>query len=222
MGATPDADNLIAVRDRLDRAGPLHLEDRELLALLLESGRGAGRGRGVAEELLSGTTLSELGRADPREWCRLPGIGPALAARLCAAFEIGRRCGPPAPSRRTPVRTARDLAPGLMNRYGPARHEVFGVVLLDGRNRILRTEAVSMGGWSASVVRPREVFRQALLSASPALILFHNHPSGDPTPSPEDFSVTARLESSGKTLGIQVLDHIVLGKSSAISIREAR
>ncbi len=162
----------------------------------------------------------ELGRAGPREWRRRYGIGRALAARLCAAFEIGRRCAPPTPSRRTPVRTPRDVAPGLMNRYGPARQEVFGVVLLDGRNRILRTEVVSVGGWSASVVRPREVFRQALLSAAPALILFHNHPSGDPTPSREDIGITRQLTEAGELLGIRVLDHLVVGAEGFASLRD--
>jgi len=207
-------------RERLRAVGPSGLSDVELLALIVGSGQAGRNASEIAAGLLADTTLYELTRCEPRELRRQPGIGAAGSSRLAAVFEIARRCAPPMPSRGEPVRQPRDLAPFLMSRYGAERHECFGVALLDGRNRFLRAEVLSRGGWSARVVRPREVFRQCLLSAAPALILFHNHPSGDPTPSREDVAISRQVVEAGDLLGIRVLDHLVVAAEGFASLRD--
>jgi DNA repair protein RadC len=196
------------------------LADEELLALIIGSGVAGRSALTIARGLLQHTPLRELGRCDVRELRQRPGVGSAVASRLAAAFEIGRRRGSPAPARGQAIRQPRDLAGYLMTRFGDHRHECFGVALLDGRNRFVRDVVISRGGWSASVVRPREVFRQCLLSAAPAAILFHNHPSGDPSPSREDIAITRQLVTAGDLLGIRVLDHLVVAAEGFASLRD--
>lgn len=200
--------------------GPGALADEELLALVIGTGVPGRSASAIARGLMAGLSLRELGRCDLRELRSRPGIGHAGASRLAAVFEIGRRCASPAPARGQIIRQPRDLASYLMARFGAKRHECFGVALLDGRNRFLRAEVLSRGGWSASVVRPREVFRQCLLSASPAAILFHNHPSGDPSPSREDVGITRQIVQAGDLLGIRVLDHLVVAAEGFASLRD--
>lgn len=206
-------------RERLRAHGPRALTDAELMALVLGHGNRGSSALDLGRRLL-GRPLPELARLEAQEWLREPGVGVAQAARLAAVFEIARRVRVPAPDRSGPIREPRDVGPYLMARYGDAREECFGVLLLDARNRLVREQAVSRGGWCASVVRPREVFRQALLCATPALILFHNHPSGDPTPSREDVAITGQLREAGELLGIRVLDHLIVGSEGFISLRD--
>jgi len=207
-------------RERLRHVGLAALADEELLALVIGTGVPGRSASAIARELLSGVSLGELARCDLRELRSRPGIGHAGASRLAAVFEIGRRCAAPAPARGQIIRQPHDLAGYLMARFGAKRHECFGVALLDGRNRFLRAEVLSRGGWSASVVRPREVFRQCLLSAAPAVILFHNHPSGDPSPSREDVGITRQIVQAGDLLGIRVLDHLVVAAEGFASLRD--
>jgi len=190
------------------------------VALVLGSGSRGRSAADVARGLLAAGGLRELARSGTRELGRQPGIGMACACRFVAVFEIARRLRGRAPGRGLSVRQPRDLAGYLVARYGDDRNESFGVVLLDGRNRFVRERRLSYGGWSASVVRPREVFREALLTASPAVILFHNHPSGDPTPSREDVGITRQVCEAGELLGIRVLDHLVVGAEGFVSMRE--
>jgi DNA repair protein RadC len=195
------------------------LSESELLALVLGHGGPAGAGREIAARLAV-TALRDLSARQLGEWRLEPGVGAAQSARLVAMFEIARRVNAPRPPRRESIRRPRDVAPYLMIRYGDEREECFGVLLLDARNRLLREHRLSRGGWCASVVRPREVFRQALIAGSPAIILFHNHPSGDPTPSREDLAITAQLHEAGELLGIKVLDHLIVGAEGFVSLRE--
>ena len=208
-------------RERLQDLGPRALSDAELLALVLGRG-GSGRsaldiGRRMVRDAGG---LRQLGRRQAAEWSLQRGIGEAHAARLAAVFEIARRVRGTVPARGEVVRRPADLARYLMVRYGDDGEESFGIVLLDGRNRFVRELRLSRGGWSASVVRPREIFRQALLAAAPAIILFHNHPSGDPTPSREDVGITRQVREAGELLGIRVLDHLVVGAEGFVSMRE--
>jgi len=207
-------------RERLQEHGPRALSDGELLALVLGHGGGGRSAATLGRWLADRNPLYELARREPGEWVREPGIGDAQAARLSAVFEIARRVRVPAPARGGPIRQPRDVAPYLMSRYGDERQECFGVMLLDARNRLMREHTLSRGGWCASVVRPREVFRHALIAAAPAVILFHNHPSGDPTPSREDISVTGVIRDAGELLGIRVLDHLIVGAEGFVSLRE--
>ncbi len=207
-------------RERLEQLGARALSDAELLTLIIGHGQRRRPAAAVARSLLRHGGLRELARREPQEWRAEPGVGVASAARLAALFEMARRLAGPAPARGHVIRRPRELGRHLMLRYGAERAECFGVVLLDGRNRYLRERVLSRGGWSASVVRPREVFRHSLLAAAPALVLFHNHPSGDPTPSREDVGITRQILEAGELLGIHVLDHLVVGAEGFVSFKE--
>jgi DNA repair protein RadC len=155
-----------------------------------------------------------------RELSATPGVGPAKCASLVAALELSRRL---AGRRLEPGATIR--SPGDVHRHfhPQLRHleqERFHVILLDGRHRVMRHALVSQGTLTASLVHPREVFRPALRESAAALVLVHNHPSGDPTPSREDEEVTARLVRAGEILGIPVLDHVVVAERGYVSLRE--
>jgi DNA repair protein RadC len=208
-------------RERLEALGPEALSDAELVALLLRTGaRGASALALAAELLVQHGGLQGLARVAARELRATAGVGPAKSAALAAAIEVGRRLAArrlrAGLAIRGPADVYRHFHPAL--RHVP--HERFLVVLLDGRHRVLRQELVSQGTLTASLVHPREVFRPALREAAAALILVHNHPSGDPTPSREDREVTARLRQAGEILGVPVLDHVVVAERGYCSLRE--
>jgi DNA repair protein RadC len=208
-------------RERLDAVGPEALSDAELTALLLRTGGRGADALAVASRLLErhGGLLG-LARASPRELRCAAGVGPAKQATLRAAFELGRRLAAgrlaPGTALRGPADVFRHFHPMLRD----AAHERFLVVLLDGRHRLLRHELVSQGTLTASLVHPREVFRPALRESAAALVLVHNHPSGDPAPSAEDREVTARLVRAGELLGVPVIDHVVVAERGYASLRE--
>lgn len=209
-------------RERLLRHGADALADEELLALVLGSG---GRGRSAevcARELLERHgTLRRLSTRAPRELQEVGGIGGAQAARLAAVFTLSRRL------------MGERLRPGMLfanprqifeHYHGPLRdkkREMFLVVLLDARHRVLGEEIVSEGSLTSSIVHPREVFLPAVRESAGAMVLVHNHPSGDPRPSDEDVAVTRRLVHASELLGIRVLDHIIVGDGTYASFREA-
>ena len=208
-------------RERLDAVGPDALSDAELLALLLRTGGRGADALSVAARLLQRHEgLLGLARASQRELSAIPGIGPAKRATLRAAFELGRRLAAgrlaPGTALRGPADVFRHFHPTLRD----APTERFLVVLLDGRHRLMRHELVSQGTLTASLVHPREVFRPALRESAAALVLVHNHPSGDPAPSAEDREVTARLVRAGELLGIPVVDHVVIAERGYTSLRE--
>ena len=209
-------------RERLDAVGSEALSDAELVALLLRTGGRGADAHAVAARLLERPGgLLGLARASRRELAAVPGVGPAKQATLRAAFELGRRLAAgrlaPGASLRGPADVFRHFHPSLRD----APHERFLVLLLDGRHRLLRHEMVSQGTLTASLVHPREVFRPALRESAAALLLVHNHPSGDPTPSAEDREVTARLVRAGELLGVPVLDHVVVAERGWRSLRES-
>ena len=208
-------------RERLSALGPEALSDAELVALLLRTGRPGADAQSIASRLLSACGgLPGLARAEGSELAETPGVGPAKAASLLASLEIGRRLASrrldPGSSIRSPADVFRHFHPRL--RY--AAQERFFVVLLDGRHRVLRHELVSQGTLTASLVHPREVFRPALREAAAAVVLVHNHPSGDPAPSREDREITERLMRAGEILGIPVLDHVVVAERGYSSLSE--
>jgi len=209
-------------RERLARFGPEALSDAELLALVLRTG---GRGSDVLDVarrvLARQGGLRGLARSTPRELCAEPGVGPTKAASLLAAVEIGRRLATHRLEPGQPIRGPEDLYRHFAARLRDASHEQFLVVLLDGRHRVLRSESVSRGTLTASLVHPREVFRPAIREAAAAVVLVHNHPSGDPTPSGEDREITVRLARAGEILGIRVVDHVVVAERGYQSFREA-
>jgi len=208
-------------RERLVAHGTGALADTELLALVLGCGNSSASALEMARHLINEAGgLRKLSARTLPEWQVEHGIGEALGARLAAVFELGRRVRMRPPRRGHPVRHPQQMASYLMARLGHAQVESFGVLLLDARNRLLSDDILSQGGWSASVVRPREVFRRALLAGAPALILYHNHPSGDPAPSREDIQITRQLVEAGQLLGIKVLDHLIVGGEGYASLRE--
>ena len=205
-------------RERLARHGAGALSNRELLALLIGSGSGRASALAVAETLL-GSGLRDLAGRSLDELRGAHGLGLAKSARVLAALELGARLASDvpalAPSFRTPEETARYLLP----RYGARPVETFGLLALDVRHRLKREAVVSVGCLTSSLVHPREVFQGAIASRAAALVLFHNHPSGDPEPSAEDLSLTRRLASAGTLMGIEVLDHVVLGAGRFVSLK---
>lgn len=208
-------------REKLQQSGAETLGDNELLAILLGVGTRGRTALDVANELLTtGGGLRGLARLGRDELARAHGIGDARAARVQAAIELGRRTLWRGPEARPCFNTPREAAEYLLPQYGNHPVERFGVLLVDTRHRLVRTRILSVGSLDASVVHPREVFREAIVGGAAAVVLFHNHPSGDPTPSRDDLALTRRLLTAGDLIGIDVIDHIVLADARYASMRE--
>jgi DNA repair protein RadC len=208
-------------REKLERFGPGALGDNELLALLLGHGLAGTSALEIANRMLAGTSgLHGLVRATGDELARIDGIGAALGARIQAALELGRRTLRRPPASRPQLLNAREMADVLVPEFGAYPVERFGVVLLDARHRLLRTRLLTVGSVDASLVHPRDVFRMAALGGASAIVVFHNHPSGDVTPSRDDVALTTRLRRAGEVMGIELLDHIILADTQYCSLRE--
>ncbi len=210
-------------REKLDRFGPGGLGDNELVALVIGSGaRGVGA-LDVANAVLGAASgLHGLTRVSREDLEQVPGVGRVRAGQILAAVELGRRTLlRPAPEKAL-VLTPRDAAELLMPQFGAASVERFGVLLLDAKHRALKTRLLSVGTLDASVAHPREVFREAVRAGAAAVVLFHNHPSGDPTPSRDDVALTGRMVTAGEIMGIDVADHVILAETVYYSFKEAR
>jgi DNA repair protein RadC len=208
-------------RERLLKHGPDALSDAHLLAILLRVGRQDASAVEVAMDILHELHgIAGLVHCGLDELCMIPGVGPAKAAQLKAAIELGRRAIAAPLSTGVRIASSADLFKHFHPRVRNLRHEVFTIVLLDAKNTILREATVSEGTLTHSLVHPREVFQLAIRESAAALILLHNHPSGDPTPSQEDRLLTSRLISAGHLLGIRVLDHLVLGDGRYVSFAD--
>ncbi len=218
-GGAGDAD------ERLRRFGPRALADWELLAWVLGP---AGDGPGAAERArnllsrcaLAGHGLAELAAAPPAGLAARTGLSPARVRRLLAALELGRRAVRPVPVTGLLVRRPEDLAALLRDEFRGLDRERFIALYLDARHRVRALETVSIGSLNASLVHPREVFKPAIALSCAAVIVAHNHPSGDPRPSGDDLELTGRLDRCGELLGIALLDHLVVGDAEITSIRE--
>jgi DNA repair protein RadC len=209
-------------REKLARLGPVGLGDNELLALVIGNGVREASAQAIANDLLTDCGgLHGLLRLHYDQLRRARGIGGAKAARVLAALELGRRTLARRPADRAQLLTPHDAALFLMPAHGGRPLEQFGVVLLDTKHRVLRTAVLTTGTLDSSPVHPREVFREAVSSAAAAVVVFHNHPSGDPTPSDDDLALTRRLVAAGHVVGIEVLDHVILGDGRYSSCREA-
>jgi DNA repair protein RadC len=210
-------------REKLARVGANALGDNELVALVLGHGTSKADALTLANTLLARAGgVRGLARAGLAQVLGVPGVGAAHAARVLAAIELGRRAIVQPRDARARFNAPDDLARFLVPQFGWRPIEHFGALLLDGRNRLLRTAVVSVGTLDASVIHPRDIFREAALEVAAAVVLFHNHPSGDPTPSPEDVLITQRMVHAGVVMGIEVLDHLVLAETSYFSFRENR
>ena len=208
-------------RERLINFGADALSTAELLAILLRTGTEQRSAIGLADYLLSlNAGIRGIAGMTIEEMSQIHGIGPAKAAQIKAAIEFGRRLVAASPEERTKIRTPRDV----YNLIGPAlreeKREHFIALLLDTKGGVLRQRTISIGDLSSSLVHPREVFVEAIRHSAASMIVAHNHPSGDPAPSPEDAQVTRRLIEAGELLGIEVLDHVVLGDNRWVSLKE--
>jgi DNA repair protein RadC len=210
-------------RERLRTAGADALSARELIAILIGSGTEGHSAVDVAGALLGATngSLRRLAALPHPELQRTAGVGPATAARLVAALELGRRLAREGPLDRGRVRGPRDIYELCAPAMRDLQQEEFRVLLLNTQHAVTQEVVVTRGILDASVVHPREVFRTAIAESAAALLLVHNHPSGDPTPSPEDRQVTQQLVAAGTLLGIPVLDHIIIGDARYVSFVEA-
>lgn len=209
-------------REKLERIGASGLGDNELLALVIGSGTRAGDALAVANRLLAASRgLTGLTRLGPAELRRVAGIGPARAAQVLAAIELGRRSLVRGSALRPQLKHPREVALHLLPEYGARPTEHFGVVLLDTKCRAIGVRVVSAGSLDATVVHPREVFREAAIAHAAFVVLFHNHPSGDPKPSEDDLLITARMIDAGEIMGIEVVDHVILADERYYSLREA-
>jgi len=208
-------------REKLQRLGASALGDNELVAIVLGHGQPRASALDLANAVLVAVDgVDGLSRARPDDLTRIAGIGPARAAQVLAAVELGRRTLTRVGRERVQLKTPRGTAELLLPQYGSRAVEQFGVVLLDTKHRVLRTTVVSVGTLDASIVHPREIFREATAAGAAALVLFHNHPSGDPEPSAEDVLLTRRLIAAGVLMGIDVIDHVILAGVRFCSLKE--
>lgn len=209
-------------REKLARAGVGSLGDNELVALLLGAGIKARSALIVAQDVLDlAGGVRGLSRIGVDELVGVSGVGTPRAARLLAAVELGRRAVTSEAGDRPRLATSQAVGRYLLPLYGGYREERFGVVMLDTKSRLIRTETLSVGSLDSSIAHPREVFRAATVASASAIALFHNHPSGDPLPSPDDVLLTRRLVAAGGVMGIDVVDHLILGDGRWFSFREA-
>ena len=210
-------------REKLLKYGSSYLSNAELLAILLRTGVKDVSVLRVAEEVLShfeGKGISGLVHMVPQDLADIKGVGLTKAATILAAVELGRRLSVQAAESIDTIGSPEDAAHYAMPRYRHELQEHFALMTLDMKNHITGFFDLTTGTLSASLVHPREVYRKAIQQSAASIIVFHNHPSGDPSPSREDIAVTERLAKSGKVLGIELLDHIILGKENFLSMKE--
>ncbi|WP_269412072.1 RadC family protein [Lentibacillus daqui] len=208
-------------RERLLKLGPGQLSNQELCAILLGSGTREESVMVLAQRLISHFEgLHLLKEATIEELTTIKGIGPAKGVLLLAAFELGKRMNQYTPNDRYVIRTPKDGADYIMEEMRGLNQEHFVVLFLNTKNQIIHRQTIFIGSLNASIVHPREIFREAVKRSAASIICAHNHPSGDPSPSQEDIHVTRRLVESGKMIGIELLDHLVIGDRKFASLKE--
>jgi DNA repair protein RadC len=208
-------------RERLYWNGPEALADAELLAIQLGSGMRGRSAIDVAREMLAAYgSLAEVAARGATELSRVAGVGPVKAARLAAAFELTRRLRARTPGVRIVLSSPTAVYAAFAPLMEDLEREVFRVALLDAQNGLLRDRVISEGTLSASLVHPYQVFKPAILESAASVVLLHNHPSGDPTPSREDVRLTRQLVECARLLELRVHDHLVIGRGRFISLAE--
>ena len=209
-------------REKMAANGAAVLTDAELIAILLRTGTAEKSAIDIASEMTADGGLYKrlAGITRLNELTNIKGLGQAKAATVLAALEIGRRIASAKPIEKIHLSCPQDVADFLMPRLRYAAKEQFVVILLNGKNKVIGTEVVSEGSLSSSVVHPREVFAPAMLHHAAAIMVAHNHPSGDPKPSFEDEEITRMLSRSGKVLGIPMIDHVIIGDGNYYSFLE--
>ncbi len=206
-------------RERFLAKGPEALSDAELLALILRIGNWQENVVEMANRLLSMYSLEKLFDCSMDELQRIGGIGPTKAMQLLAVREIGKRYNN-SKNPITKITSAKDVFDYFREGLRNEKQENFIVLLLDTKNQIIKDELVTRGVLDAAIVHPREIFKPAIRNSAAKIILVHNHPSGDPNPSPEDLDITDRIKKSGEELDIRVLDHVIIGRETYWSFAE--
>ena len=208
-------------RERLEHYGAEALSSAELLAIILRSGVDGQNVLALSSVLLAQHGgLVGLSRANFTELCQTRGIGPAKVTQIKAALELGRRLLIATPQSRPQVRSPADAANLLLGEMGLLEQEHLRCLLLDTKNHVLGSPTIYVGSVNTSLIRVAEIFREAIRANCAGIIVAHNHPSGDPTPSPEDVAVTEQLVAAGRLLDIEVLDHLVIGHQRYVSLKE--
>lgn len=211
-------------REKLIQRGAAALSDTELLAILLRTGTASVSVLHLAEEVLAkykDKGLVSIMNISPQEIATVHGVGLAKAATIVAAVELGRRLSAKAAQKLEKIEGPEDVARYASPLLRFEQKEHFLVMLLDVRNRVLAMPIVSVGSLTASVAHPREIFREAIRYSAANMILIHNHPSGDPTPSREDVQITKQMMKAGEIMGIPVLDHVIIAGDGFLSLKEA-
>lgn len=208
-------------REKMLANGPAAMSNAELLAILLRTGTSRDSAVRLGEQLLvKHGGLTGLGALSPGEICKLKGVGIAKAVSVAAAVEIGKRMAAADRADKPVVRSPQDVADIMMPRLRYEKKEKFVVLLLSTKNHVLASPVISVGTLNASLVHPREVFREAITNNAASVILVHNHPSGDPAPSVEDIALTEKMAEAGCLLDISVRDHIIIGDGKYVSLKE--
>jgi len=208
-------------RERLIRQGAKSLSNQELIAILLGTGTKRESVLTVANRvLINFEKLHNLKHATLEEITEIKGIGEAKAVLLLAAIELGRRLASRDLEERFTIRSPEDAATFLMQDMTSLQQEHFVCLFLNVKNQVLHKQTIFVGSLNASIVHPREIFREAVKRSAASIICSHNHPSGIPTPSPEDIDVTTRLYEAGKIVGVDLLDHVIIGDHQFISMKE--
>ena len=211
-------------RERLRQYGARQLNNSELLAILLRTGVQGENVLSMASRLLARQGgLAGLGRASFAELCAQRGLSEAKACQIMAALELGRRLVSLAPEERATIQSPQDVANLVAAGMASLEQEHLRVLLLNTRNQVLNIQEIYIGNVNSSVVRPAEVLRPAVRENAPGIIVVHNHPSGDPTPNAEDVSITRQIAQAGQLLGIELLDHVVIGSGGRfVSLKELK
>ncbi len=209
-------------RERLLKRGAASLSNAELIAVLLGGGTAGASAVNLAEKILAIDSggIRILNDCVPEELCKIEGVGPARAACLLAAAELGRRLHDAPKQNRVSASSPEKIASLFMSEMRYLKKENFKVLLLNAKNEIIMKDDVSVGSLMSSPAHPREVFSNALRRGAASVVLVHNHPSGNPSPSREDLLLTERLVKAGELLGVEVLDHIIIGDGEYVSMRK--
>lgn len=206
-------------RERMIRGGPGALSDAELVALLIEPGRRGKSSLDISREILADGLLAVA----RREWIPtkpVGSLGKSRVARIAAALELGRRIAALSATSADPIGDPATIAARLIPRYAHSVQETLGGIYLDARNRVLSEREIYLGTLSSAAVSSRDVFRFALSDNAASVILFHNHPSGDPSPSPQDLAFTSSIVQVGQALDVNVLDHIIVSSGGFVSLKQ--
>jgi len=221
MAKIKDIPKLERPREKLIKKGPKALKKEELLAIILRTGLKGKNAIQVANDILIKYGNKKFLLASYQELRNIKGVGPTKAAQILAAIELGSRLFKEKPEQEIYIHSPEDTIKIISN-IKNNKKENFVALYLDARNKLIHQETISIGSLNASIVHPREVFEPAIQYLAAQIILAHNHPSGDPEPSTEDLAITKRLVESGKILGIEITDHIILAKNGFISFKTKR